>query len=185
MKKVTILVICLLVLSSVCISEEEMNFRNVKWGMSEKEVKKRESAKYLRKMFNHLLYDTRLNGLDCTLAYGFYKDQLFTANYLFKETYSNYNKYVEDFMNLKELLDSKYGEFKTEVVIGDHKGMDLGIAVGMGLVKLCAAWETKDTQILLQLFGNNFNFSLYLTYINPELNEQYKNSNKEKVLDNI
>lgn len=187
MKKLIILILGLLLIVFVSFaSEEQMDFRNTKWGMSMKEVKEIETLKLMKSTSSTLIYQTRISGLDCFLVYGFHEDRLYTGTYIFQVEHLNYNKYIDDFMKLKELLEEKYGKYEGVVVFGDPDiNLDKGIAVGMGYLKFHSMWELENTRIYLELYGENLEFDLFISYINPEIYSQMQQTHKNKILNDL
>lgn len=93
----------------------EPDFRSVRWGMSEEEVKAVEGGnpKYTGKLdgtsARYIGYDTTLMGNDVILAYYFSNEGLFMARYIWTETHSNDSLYISDYESVRTQLTKKYG----------------------------------------------------------------------------
>ena len=171
MKKVMLTVILLLVAFSLFAQ-----FRNTKWGMSIDEVKQSEKAEQYLQRENVLGYKDQLLDLDVSCNYLFVDNQLFRASYVINEKHSNDNLYIDDYNKLKKALNKKY---KTAVADKSLWKNDLykddrsqwGFAISLGHLTYFIYWETKDTDIILVLKGDNYKIDLILQYNSKELKD--------------
>lgn len=148
-----LIVLCLavgVVFAVIVASAENYDVRNVRWGMSKEEVKKREKAELTDEENNVLYYKTMLFGHDYELWYIFDDDRLVEAQYgnLFSE-----RKYEEDFEKARKLLTKKYGK--------PHLTMNDG--------KVCV-WKHKHTEVSLARFDNNT--SIWYQYVGSKFDEE-------------
>jgi len=168
--------------------EKENDFRKVKWGMSETQVKKAEkvqlfySKSWTRNSlkFTALAGTTKVSGLNCFLYYHFGENKLIYSSYVFNTSHSNSNNYIDDYKKIKDLLMKKYAVtilpstlketkvwYGREDVYGDSPE-EYGFAISMGYLKFTSTLSTPTTNISLVLCGDNFEIHLYLFYLSLE-----------------
>ncbi|WP_342414975.1 hypothetical protein NST83_16685 [Paenibacillus sp. FSL R10-2782] len=168
----------------------KISFRNVGWGMSKEQVKASEDMKVEEEDQESIAYYSKILGLESGLMYFFVDDQLVRAGYLVTEKHTNKNDYIENYNDLKKSLTEKYGKPSSDDTL--WKGelykdtpSQWGMAVATGELHYQAAWETEDTEILLDLQGDNFEPQLSLLYDSKELqhlSEQQKDQELKKNL---
>lgn len=119
-------------------TDNEPDFRQVKWGMSREEVIQIEGKAALRSFSNELYYDNiEVSGDTAILHYEFVNDKLYSASYTFHET-DGYSCYL----NLLSGLKQKYGE-------PDYAYDEWASFKG------CAAeWYMADTDIKMEIRKN-------------------------------
>ncbi len=83
-------------------AESECDFRSVRWGMSQAEVKQNESGEPGYEDPSDLEWTAVVAELPCTLTYMFVADKLVRAGYVFTNEHSHKNGYITDFCNLKK-----------------------------------------------------------------------------------
>ena len=150
------------------------DFRNVKWGMSEAEVRAQEQAKLVHEKENIVGYEEKIADLDCYVAYIFTLDKLVRAKYIIQETHTNANDHILDYSALKRLLSIKYGRpTRDETVWRNDLYKDdsdqYGFAVSMGHLLYYSIWKTSETEITLTLGGDNFEFTHGIEYVSKAL----------------
>lgn len=195
MKKILLtLVSCFLILGfTICTNAEEnltnFDFRQVHWGMTKEEVINSEKIKPIEdpeNVDNHLLFITKINNKDCILFYTFNKNEILeSAGYIFDIVHTNKNDYISDYQDIKTLLIEKYKQPKFSKLnwkndLFKYDPDKWGLAISMGDVTFQSMWETETTDILLNLYGDNFKISLGLIY--RDINYKADNSTKTEGL---
>ncbi|WP_242120945.1 hypothetical protein [Aestuariivivens sediminicola] len=144
------------------------NFQGLTWDSTKEDV----NAKFPEsmKIGKYLSVDTNVNYLDASLIFRFEEGNLNLIMYTFKEKHSNENIYIEDFLNLKELLIEKYGEpnldeteWRRDLYKGDTQYY--GLAISMGDLIYKVQWLLPDTDIRLLLYGDNYKVKHTLAYL--------------------
>jgi hypothetical protein len=159
--------------AALSVAAEKPDFRNVRWGMTQQEVKQAEKLALAYADQEMLGYETTLAGFDCNLIYLFQNDRLYRAGYIFTHMHMNCTDFIDDYDKVKDLLKQKYGEPKQDDVLWkDDLYRDdpshWGMAIITGDLELCATWEKGQTIIILYLAGDNFETQFGLTYYSKE-----------------
>lgn len=163
-------------------------FRDAAWGMSMQDVKKVETANLESEDGDGLIYSGNVAGLDCYIIYSFTSDKLTLGYYSFSKKYSNDNNYIDDYDKVVDLLISKYGlpEKQDEIWRNDLFRDDpqrWGMAVSAGYLVYQSIWDLPKTEIMLKLYGNNYEINHVLFYKSVELRklreEDRKKTNSE------
>ena len=167
------------------------NFRETRWSMTRKEVRISEGKRkpILNPTEEEICYVDTINGKEFLVVYHFAGNKLISGAYALTEKHTNYNMYVEDYEEVKELLIKKYGKPEDKWFDGnDYREMlwrnDLykddpdhwGLAISMGDLVFRLCWKTLDTYIMLQLSGDNYEINLIVAYYSKEM----KNLKEEK-----
>ncbi|MFQ5334807.1 MAG: hypothetical protein ACE5DN_01905 [Flavobacteriales bacterium] len=157
----------------------EHDFRTLNWGMTIKEVIQAETLKLESQIGSELRYSKTLSGIDCSLIYYFTQGRLSKAAYTSKESYTNFNDYIEDYKLLKGLLEKKYGTAASDKLLWSDEQNKVapdhfGNAVATGQLQYEARWSNKRTRIAINLNGNNNKCRLTITYeaVNTKWNTQ-------------
>jgi hypothetical protein len=150
------------------------NFRGLLWGAHKADVKKAEGdVKFIETISNGGLEVIGLQGkadnLKCTIGFFFTEDKLVQGRYVFSEEHVYKNQYIDDFKSVKKSLTEKYGKpqkdgtlWKDDLYKDDPT--EWGMAVATGRLAYQAIWILDETEIVLQLRGDNFNFTHILQY---------------------
>jgi hypothetical protein len=166
------------------------HFRRTYWGMSKDEVKKTEDEKPVKEERAMLAYSTIVAKRKMLVAYYFTAaGQLAKARYAVLEEHTNKNDFIEDYLALKASLIDKYGhpasdttDWRNDLYKDDEA--QHGFAVSLGHLVYEATWETKTTDIDLQLFGDNYEIHLFADYTSkvfgPTLRREQKEKEKEE-----
>ncbi len=151
------------------------DFRNTKWGMSKREVKKAEKipkeAKYSK---NNISTPEKLGGLPAILAYDFNKKKLVRGRYSFAAKHLDAVEYIDDYKKLKKMLTIKYGKPNASLKNWTDRSMksfphQRGMAVRLGHLTLLSIWDRKRTKIMLALYGEKERVKMVLTYESMKL----------------
>lgn len=168
--------------------KDATDFRNVKWGMSRDEVIQLEKLRLKDEEPSKLFYETAIAGQQCILIYSFINDKLFSGNYLFSDKHSNYNEYINDYLNIKALLEEKYGKYTDNDQKWTQKinfELDKGMAVAMGYLNYLSSWKTDATEIDLLLFGDNLDVKLGISYRSIKYLKEAREQEKNEELENL
>jgi hypothetical protein len=140
--------------------------RSTDWGMNAQEVKLNEPVQPTWELQSPILeayeqrvaYRRQVEGIDVSLTYTFYEDQLAQANYLFEPTHEDAADYVQDFHTVKEWITQSYGmpTLVQEIWLDSLYQYDQslwGQALLRGHLKMVAEWRNDATSITLLLDG--------------------------------
>lgn len=144
-------------------------FRKANWGMPRQEVMKTENEKPAYDQDAILMYNVTVSGMDTSCAYLFTEEKLFRGVYTFNLKHTNENDFLADYDKIKATMTDKYGKPKQDEINwkNDRYKADAqkyGFAVSLGHVIYFATWETKDTNIILELTGDNYDIHLRSSY---------------------
>lgn len=158
------------------------HFRKVRWGATPETVKSSEKLSPLFDKENLVGYESELVGMKCLIGYLFTNEVLTRGRYLMKEKHSNKNDFLNDYLKLKKLLTKKYGKpthsddktWYNDLYKSDFKNW--GFAISLGHLSLKNSWYTPDTEIHLNLSGDNYKIKHLLEYTS----KRFKNIEEEK-----
>lgn len=140
--------------------------RSTEWGMNAQEVKLNEPVQPVWELHSPVLeayeqrvgYRRQIEGIDASLTYTFYEDQLAQANYLFEPKHDDAVDYVKDFHTLQNWITQSYG-MPTSVqeiwldTLYQYDQSLWGQALLRGHLKMVAEWRNDTTNITLLLDG--------------------------------
>ena len=187
--------ICTFIFFSIVVlsSDVKYDFRKTNWGMSKEQVKAIEEKKPGGESDTCIAYEVEIDAKDFICLYEFLENKLFFSGYNCKEEHINYNLYIDDYEDLKEILTKKYGK---PIKDGETWGLlsewelkayeqNLGNSIGAGFLTYFAFWETPTTRIELILDGDNYEINLRIRYISKELKEWADKIKEEKTKSNF
>lgn len=160
----------------VYFAGKEPDFRSVRWGMTEAEVKAVEgsvvdySGKLDGRNAKYIGYDSSLMGNKVILAFYFGPDGLYEARYLWAESHSNESLFISDYESVKAQLTKKYG-----APLWDHETWDTdshkrnysddkGRGLSYGYLSYETFYSTPRTYISMQMSADNFDVSFSIFY---------------------
>ncbi len=175
--------------------EEEYDFRQTVWGMTKETVKRTEKTKPFKEEDSQLIYIDTIINLNMAVIYDFIDSKLVSTGYAVLEKHSNENLYINDYKELKSVLAEKYGEPSDKWTDGsEYKEIawldDLyqddpsrwGFAISVGDLVYQSFWETDKTEIIMRLYGDNYEISLLIKYFSKKLKHiKEKEEEKEKL----
>jgi hypothetical protein len=140
--------------------------RSTEWGMNAQEVKLNEPVQPVWELQSPVLepyeqrigYRRQIEGIDASLTYTFYEDQLAQANYLFEPKHDDAVDYVNDFHTVQNWITESYG-MPTSVqeiwldTLYQYDQSLWGQALLRGHLKMVAEWRNDITNITLLLDG--------------------------------
>lgn len=192
MRKLSLLLIVVLLtcltLTVFATEEVKYDFRKTNWGMSIEEVKLTEDKKPGGESDTAIAYKVKIDGKDFICLYQFLENKLFFSGYNCKEEHTNYNIYIDDYEDLKEILTKKYGKPIKDEEMWDSFSewelkaykQNLGNSISVGFLTYFAIWETLTTRIELILDGDNYEINLRIRYISKELEGWVEKIKEEK-----
>lgn len=139
-------------------NRDDCDFRNAKFGDDPETVKRYETAEKVEENLlsddgaNYLIYEAKINDIDCGIFYFFNNNnQLYKTLYKFGADHVNNNEYINDYYNIKELLEKKYGN--PEMDIRDKNSLaaycvDEAQAITLGYEKMISTWNLDNYSII-------------------------------------
>ncbi|MDO9554981.1 MAG: hypothetical protein Q7J40_00155 [Atribacterota bacterium] len=169
-------------------SKQQYDFRKANWRMSKEEVKATEDKRPDLEDDTELVYKVKIGEDNFLCVYSFIEDKFYRSTYLFDETHTNKNLYINDYERLKEILTKKYGkptidkiEWRNDLFKNDKQ--DWGTAISIGHLEYRTLWmmliRLDIIEITLKLTGDNYEISLGILYRNDKL-EKWAEQIKEK-----
>lgn len=153
----------------VSVTNAQNNFRDTEWGMSAEKVKQSEDGDPALENEESIGYFGSVASLDVIIAYYFVENKLYKGAYIFNEDHTNKNLYLEDYLEIKEILTEKYGEpLRSEVEWNDDLYKDdvseYGLAVSIGHLKMFSIWSLDDIVIEHRIEGDNYEIRHNVVY---------------------
>lgn len=159
--------------------DNKADFRNMNWGMTQKQVQSKERNKYAGMMGdNILIYEGKLNNIQCSIMYEFSDDYLIKGRYIFNKQFVNKSNFWDIYKNFKNLLSQRYGEPGTDdnkTWLNDaykNSAQDKWLAISMGYMTITSQWQSDTSIITLFLHGENFETVMELSYEQAQQQEE-------------
>jgi hypothetical protein len=177
-----------LIVPSIAASEgtnAANGFRKATWGMSKAQVKATESGKIYKEDDERLCYQGTVGEKDTLIMFVFAEGELVRGRYAFLTQHTNKNAYIDDFKELKGTLTEKYGQpSKDNVIWGNDLYKDepseWGTAVSIGHLSYFTSWDVGDTEIILGLYGDNFQIHMLIEYSSKSLADLASEAKRKK-----
>ena len=160
------------VFEDIALTPQTGGFRGVPWGATMAQVKRTEKAA-VHSSDSILVCPCKLAELDAYAGYVFVDDKFVRGTYIVTEQHANLTLYVNDYANLKNIVQKKYGNPTEDGTIWrddlykDDPGR-WGMAIATGRMSMLTEWELPHTQISLMLYGDNYEIHLSLSYISKQ-----------------
>ena len=152
--------------------EARFNFRNTRWGMNRKSVKKAEDfANPVSDVGASLVFRSRIGYLDCLISYVFEAgDRLCGARYTFTPGYIDGVRYLEDFSFLLKILCDKFGPPQRSAVVWQNetfkdKPAFFGLALVEGHFMRTEEWLTRRTLISFSMGREEQQVVFHIAYV--------------------
>lgn len=178
------------ILLLISFSLHAADFRGSDWGDSKESVKEEESGALALEEDDTLAYEGSISGIDVYIYYTFNDGRLVQGAYANRESHMNNNEYIDEYKQLKKLLEKKYGEpgdddvvWRNELYKDDPSGW--GTAVSIGHLIYRAEWNTDRSEIITALRGDNFNVTHGVIYSEKATEEEREKEAKEKALEQL
>lgn len=135
---------------------------NLAWGAAKDKIISLEGRPSGQEKTNGLeviRYKRSIMAKNCLVEYVFNNNRLVTARYRLLEKYADKNRYIEDYLKIKDNLVSKIGAPRTDTVTWQdptYKSNNAfwGTALSMGHLEYHTAWELSGTELQLTLAGS-------------------------------
>lgn len=118
-----------------------------------------------------LFYITQVSNIDASMILFFDNNSLFRLGYVFTKEHSSDNLYLNDFNQVDEMLQNKYGiqQPKEKWENGLLKSVEdyRGLAVAQGDLSITNNWYTLDASIKHDIRGDNYKIQHTLIYSDP------------------
>lgn len=142
------------------------------WGAAKDKIINLEGKPYGEERFDGLeviRYKRSIMARNCLVEYVFNDNRLVKARYNLLDNYADKNRYIEDFLKIKDDLISKIGTPHADTVTWQdptYKSNNAywGKALGMGHVEYHTKWELSDTELRLTLTGSDNHVSFGTEY---------------------
>jgi|GEM_PF-2543918 len=160
------------------------NFQGVTWQTTKSELKKLFPEGTSTN--NGYSQSTEVAGLKANLLFSFNQDKINLMGYVFDEKHTSKNLYIEDYSKLKNILIQKYGDpdedktnWRNSLYKNDYE--DYGMAVSIGHLEYYTKWKLPDTDIILKLYGDNYDINLIVGYYKyPQDKKELRESDLSK-----
>jgi len=167
MKKFSLVLMSFMLLALTILplsaSAASSDFRNVKWGMSTKQVKKLEKDKIIEtntvKKFSYITYSTMVATMSSELTYLFYNNKLVRTVY-FVDTlgFSTSQDKLNSYYVLKDVLTEKYGKPTNSKDLFELEGSsgltnDNALDLSLGNIGFKSRWvvDNGKTEVIMYL----------------------------------
>jgi len=169
-------------------NEEKYDFRKAKWGDSISQVKANEKGNGRETPEgDYLMYEDNVANLKCDAYYVFAYGELVRAGYIFRESHSNRNQYIDDYLKINNALKETYGIPKKDYKKNWDKSLFKNdrehwrLAISTGDLTIYSKWENEDTDILLWLSGDNYKITHKVEYSSHSGLEKKAEKEKNKL----
>ncbi|MHA7583243.1 hypothetical protein ACX12E_23110 [Paenibacillus vandeheii] len=168
MRKISLMFIALFMVAIAILplsasAASKADFRNVKWGMNTKQIKKLEKDKLIESgsvnHFSYLTYSSSVSSTSAELSYLFYKNKLVRTIYEVKgNRLSTSGDKMNTYYGIKDALEDKYGKptnSTDKYIIGAESSLtnDDTLDLSMGNIMFKSRWviNNKKTEVALYL----------------------------------
>jgi hypothetical protein len=133
----------------------------IDWGAAKDKIIKLEGRPSGQEKLNGLeviRYKRSIMAKNCLVEYVFDNNRLVTARYNLLEKYADKNRYIEDYLKIKDHLVSKFGAPRADTVTWQdptYKSNNAfwGTALSMGHLEYHMAWDLSGTELQITLAG--------------------------------
>ncbi|MDR4496308.1 MAG: hypothetical protein R3B74_18205 [Nitrospirales bacterium] len=140
----------------------------VDWGMSALDVKANQTippawelrTPVLGESEHRIAYRTQIEGIDASLSYMFYQDQLAQAKYVFDPQHEDSSNFIHDFHAVQDWISQSYGaptsvqEIWLDTLYQYDKSL-WGQALMRGHLVMVSEWKTAESRIALVINGGD------------------------------
>ena len=119
-------------------------------------------------------YKRKVLGRRCRLEYVFEDERLAATRISLLENFADKNRYIADYLKLKDFAVSKVGAPVADTVLWQDSALrgeeDLwGTALGNGQLEFQARWDLAGTDIVMKLVGGNSRVALGAEFSGPDI----------------
>jgi len=167
------IMVSVLILFAISLCAQSGNFRAYAWGAAKEDIVKAEGSSSTPGKtpagLETLAFKGEAGGMECIIGYFFAEGILVQGRYIFTGEHSNRTLYIDDYNKVKASLIEKYGKPKSDDIIWrdnlyKDEPSEWGMAIAVGHLAYGAKWVLSDTEINLQLFGDNHSVTFLLDY---------------------
>ncbi|MBT2285806.1 hypothetical protein J7E78_19870 [Paenibacillus polymyxa] len=168
MRKISLMFIALFMVAIAILplsasAASKADFRNVKWGMNTKQIKKLEKDKLIESgsvnHFSYLTYSSSVSSTSAELSYLFYKNKLVRTIYEVKgNRLSTSGDKMNTYYGIKDALEGKYGKptnSTDKYIIGAESSLtnEDALDLSRGNIMFKSRWviNNKRTEVALYL----------------------------------
>ncbi len=177
--KIVCYVLLLVMISIPCHAE----FRGLKWGAKQSQVKARMSIKPTYAAKDYLSYKETLLGIEVSTLFGFENNKLVRGGYITKALHVKNLEHLADHYTIKESLINKYGKptNDTEPFFEEHFAdiEKLFKAIQNKEITFFSRWELKDKTIKL-IFTTNDSMRFTTIVLFQQLGDAERQAKKEE-----
>jgi len=171
MRKLFILLAIMMMSTSILLAQDA-NFRDASWGMSKAEVKEAEDKQLLQEKVDVLYYADTMEDQQMYVIYKFAGEekQLHQGQYILQSELTNESQYIDFYKVLESNYRDQYGSPRVDTTLVQaekYMGSPSQYSSGLksGDVRFQTSWDTKETEILMQLWNGNRGIQLAIQYI--------------------
>lgn len=159
------------------IKSEGYDFRQAKWGMSDKEVRNNENIieEGTDRSGNfYSVTEDNFAELPVRVSYYFSNNKLVGGGYIFTSSHIRENEYIDDYEQIKRYMTDIYGAPDDEIMLWQNTKAQAefeddpghwGDAICLGKLSFITKWESRRTLIELFLKGANKQIKIAIRYI--------------------
>jgi hypothetical protein len=137
-------------------------YQDVKWGMNREEVTNLTDAIATD---NFLVKETTIIGERAGILYHFAENKLYMVVVAIILETTNNDKYLMKFSELELALINKYGKPKKREFVGSkNRFIPDAVAIASGKGHALSNWETPESKISVELWGDNYKMKLAVRY---------------------
>lgn len=112
------------------------------------------------------------------------------AEYILNEQYSNLNRYLDVFYDLKNGLEKKYGNQNAYDVtwhndLYQDDQQQWGFAISIGSLSVYTEWNTAETLINIAIYGENNTIVVMIEYTSKKLIHMHLNQLEQSLLSDL
>ncbi len=165
-------------------------FRGAAFGMTRSAVRATEPRADWVEGPNVMAFRTEVAGLEAAAQYQFVGDALHAGGYRVLEKHANRALYLIDYADLYGLLKEKYGDPVADETLwlNDlYRGRveDYGMAIAAGHMSKSAKWQTPETELTLEIRGDNYEIEIIVLYKSRALSADADSAARERSLQGL
>jgi hypothetical protein len=151
-----VLILFLSLLFTLSCFSQNYDFRFITWGINREEVKSTEKDIPVIDDEKCLVYDIEYEGKQFWLIYNFNDSKCVNGGYLLKNVYLNDDAYINNYLQLKDTMNHKYGEPQKDSIIwkkelNKRENFINDISINEGQLFYYTSWNFNNSEIILEL----------------------------------
>jgi hypothetical protein len=152
----------------------EILFRNIPWGLTADEVKRRMKDKPAADNDRVIVFPDRVGSLTAHCCFALAGGRFVRGQYRFAEEHANDNLFLDDFDAIDGLLSKKYGKpaenkrvWRDDLYKDDRT--EWGMAVKTGRLIVYSTWKMGKVRIAHGLSGDNYEVEHVIEYTQDDM----------------